>query len=57
MVLRYAALGLVALVALFLIFSGSDWHLPGRDATIILVALAFGFYVLGVKLDDLRKNR
>jgi hypothetical protein len=56
MALKYAAFGLVALIVLFLLFSGADWHLPGRDATIILIALAFGFYVLGTRLDALRKD-
>jgi hypothetical protein len=56
MALKYAGLALVALVVLFLLFSGADWHPPGRDATIILIALALGFYVLSAKVDTLRKD-
>lgn len=56
MKLRYVGLALGALVVLFVILSGADWHLPGRDATIILIALALGFYVLGAKLNALRKD-
>lgn len=54
--LRYAGLAVAVIVVLFLLFSGADWRLPGRDATIILIALAFGFYILGAKLNALGKD-